>query len=268
MVPVASAARDSAVVEATATRATKAAIAPVVAVLVSDESAPADEAGSAAAAVSAAADPGAVPDDAVPLALDAGVEVAQRPDVEEALECDGAADGASPVGAGAEVDQRPDVEVAALDDAAVGARAEGEPVALGDGVTAVDVGGVPDRLDASLERPADGIAAVEGADGEEAEEAAADELPGRVGRGGGFAAGGGDAAGAGRAGGTGGTATFEVDLLTVAGRGAELEFAAADVADRLAAGDPPPEDSCAPDEGECEPGACDWTAGEPECAVE
>jgi len=105
-----------------------------------------------------------------------------------------------------------------------------DPVALTDGVPAVGVGAAAD------ERPVEDAAAAAGADGGEA---LADELPGRVGRGGGLAAGGGDAAGAGRAGGTVGIAAFEIGLLTGATRGVALGLAAEGVACRLAlAGEP------------------------------
>ena len=103
------------------------------------------------------------------------------------------------------------------------------------------------------ERPTEDAVAVAGADGEEA---LADELPGRVGRGGGFAAGGGDAAGAGRAGGTVGIAAFEIGLVTVAARGVALGLAEDVVVGRLVADElaVEPEGGCAADE-------CDVAAG-------
>lgn len=232
--PLASVAKDSAVFEAAATRATKAAIAPVLAVLVADVD-------------GAAGDVGSPADEAAPPAFNVGAEVAQRPDVDdavvldecaEALEDAVAPDGASEVGAGAGVDQRPDVDV--LDGANVGVGVEAEPVALADVVPTVDVGAAGDG------RLAEGATAGAG------DEAFATELPGRVGRGGGFAAGGGDAAGAGRAGGTGGIAAFEIGLLTVAVRG--VAVAAGEVAGRLAPGGPPavaPAGSWGGDEAEC-----------------
>jgi hypothetical protein len=216
--PVASA-KDSAVVEAAATRATNAAIAPVLSVLLADVDASAGD---------------------VVLVLDKGAE---------ALRGGAAIDGAFWTNVGAEVDQRPDVDADVLDEAGAAAGVvEAEPVALVDGVATADVGAVCD------ERPAEDAVAAAGVGGEEA---LADELPGRVGRGGGFAAGGGDAAGAGRGGGTVGIATFEIGLLTVAARGVVLGPAADGVAGRLTPGEP----AVAP-EGRCAAGECDADAGD------
>jgi hypothetical protein len=149
------------------------------------------------------------------------------------------------------VDQRPDVEADVLDDAGGVARVvEAAPIAFADGVPTAGVGAAVDA------RPAEDGGAAAGGGGEEA---LADELPGKVGRGGGFAAGGGDAAGAGRAGGTVGMADFEVGLLMVAPRGAPLELAADGVAGRLVPGGPAvePAGSCAVDEAECDADAAE-----------
>lgn len=214
---VASAAKDSAVVEAAATRATNAAIAPVLSVLLADVDASAGD---------------------VVLVKGAG-----------ALRGGAAVDGAFWTNVGAEVDQRPDVDADVLDEAGAAAGVvAAEPVALVDGVATADVGAVSD------ERPAEDAVAAAGVDGEEA---LADELPGRVGRGGGFAAGGGDAAGAGRGGGTVGMATFEIGLPAVAARGVALGPAADGVAGRLTPGEP----AVAP-EGSCDAGECDVDEGD------
>lgn len=170
-----------------------------------------------------------------------------------------ASDAAAAAGA---ADQRPEVDVDVLDNGAVAAGVvEAEPVALTDGVPTVRLAAAAD------ERPAEDAAG--------AARAIADALPGRVGRGGGFAAGGGDAAGAGRAGGTVGTAAFETGLLTVATRGVTLG-PATDDAGRLT---PAAEPAVAPEgswgaEADCDADAGDWapegamcTVDEPECAV-
>ena len=212
VIPAASAARDSAVFDAAATRATKAAIAPVLPVV---------DAGSGVAADATAG--------AVPPALSVGAEVAQRPDV----------------------------DAEALDDAGAAAGMDVELVALTDGIPMVGVGAAIDARPAADAAPAGNAAG---------DEAPADELPGRVGRGGGFAAGGGDAAGAGRAGGTVGIADFEMGLLTVAGRGAVLALAADGVTGRLAPG-VAPEGSCAAGDAECGVDG-DCAADEPVCDVD
>jgi len=240
VVPVASAAKDSAVVEGAATRAVKAAIGPMLPAPMLEAEAPAGDVGSATAAD---ADAGAA---------------AQRPDVDEAvvfddgaeaLGRDAAAEGASAINVGAEVDQRPDVDADVLDDAGGAAGVvEAEPVVFADGTPAIGVGAAAD------DRAPEAAAADAGAD---AEEALADEVPGRVGRGGRFAAGGGDAAGAGRAGGTGGIADFEIGLPTAAARGPAPGPAADGVAGRLAPG----ELAVAP-EGCCAAAKCEEDGGD------
>jgi hypothetical protein len=132
---------------------------------------------------------------------------------------------------------------------------EAAPIAFADGVPTAGVGAAVDA------RPAEDAGAAAGAGGEEA---LADELPGKVGRGGGFAAGGGDAAGAGRAGGTVGMADFEVGLLMVAPRGAPLELAADGVAGRLVPGEPVGE----VDEPGCDPEGVEWAADASDCAAD
>jgi len=202
--PVTSAGKDSLVVAACGTRTTKGAIIPVVSVLEVDVD----------ASTTVALDVGAA-------ALDGGV----------------ARGGAITVGASAEVDQRPDVDADVLDGVGaaagvgatpgVGAAAgpvKAEPGAFADGASTAGVGGT-----AADERPADdATAAAGGAD----DKVVAGEVPGKVGRGGGFAAGGGDAAGAGRGGGTVGIADLETGLLTAAARGAPVGPAAEGVVAR------------------------------------